>query len=89
MPRVHGPRSTMIATIDGVAAPESPLARVFVEHGFVPRQGSLVLIPMTSTSKGRSRPWAAREEDIGVAFEFPNASSEIEVDDIEELEQDA
>ena len=110
-PRAHGPRSMMIATIDGVPAPESPLANVLAEHGFVARQGSLVLIPATSTF-GRRRPgarapaWAAHqeeEEDVGISFTFPSASSEVELDGedpdvdgflettdaIDEVEQDA
>lgn len=102
-PRPHGPRSTMIATIDGVPAPESPLASALAEHGFVARQGSLVLIPTTSTF-GRRRPgarapaWAAQEEDVGIAFDFPSTSSEVEIDDedgaldlddLDEVPQDA
>ncbi len=96
-PRAHGPRSTMIATIDGVPAPESPLASVLQEHGFVPRQGSLVLIPAASTfghrrAGGRVPAWAAgREDDVGLAFDFasrdphedsgPLASSDVHLDD--------
>ncbi len=35
-------RSMLLSTIDGVPAPESPLAQAFAEHGFVARQGALV-----------------------------------------------
>lgn len=38
-------RVAMLATIDGVAAPESPLAKVLGEHGFASRRGALMYIP--------------------------------------------
>ncbi len=88
-PRSHGHRTTMLASIDGVPAPESPLAAVLVAHGFVSRQGSLVYIPSASDGTGR-RPlgrrgstWS-REEDIGIAFDFPMIASDVELDDEDE-----
>jgi ATP-dependent Lhr-like helicase len=38
-------RTMMIATIDGVPAPESPLAQALATRGFVSRQGALVRLP--------------------------------------------
>jgi hypothetical protein len=35
----------MLASIDGVAAPESPLAPALAARGFVARQGVLVRLP--------------------------------------------
>ena len=52
-------RSMLIATIDGVAAPESPCARVFLENGFVARQGALVRI----AGEGGARLGARRHPD--------------------------
>jgi ATP-dependent Lhr-like helicase len=43
-------RSLVIATIDGVPAPESRCARVLVENGFLPRQGALVKLAGEGTS---------------------------------------
>jgi len=88
-PRSHGHHTTMLASIDGVAAPESPLAGVLVAHGFVSRQGSLVYIPSAVDGSGR-RPFGrrgstwSREEDIGIAFDFPMAASDVELDDEDE-----
>lgn len=88
-PRSHAHRTTMLASIDGVPAPESPLAGVLVAHGFVSRQGSLVYIPSAGGGTGRrllgqrgqrDLPWS-REEDIGIAFDFPMTASDGELDD--------
>jgi len=85
-PRAYGPRSTMIATIDGIPAPESPLASALAEHGFVARQGSLVLIPSASTfghrrSGARAPAWAAKDDDVGISFGFAGApDTEVEAD---------
>ena len=38
-------RAAMLVTIDGVPAPESPLAKMLAGHGFVSRRGALVYIP--------------------------------------------
>ncbi len=88
-PRSYGPRSTMIATIDGVPAPESPLASVLAEQGFVARQGSLVFIPSASPF-GQRRPgsrtpaWAAKDGDVGIAFDFGGKASPDEDEDEDE-----
>lgn len=90
-PRAHGPRTTMIATIDGVAAPESPLAADLAARGFVARQGAMVFLPSDGAGRrGRARAagWA-REEDVGVAFDFPMAEADVELDDEAEVHPDA
>ncbi|MBX3223544.1 MAG: DEAD/DEAH box helicase [Labilithrix sp.] len=91
-PHAHGPRTTMLATIDGVAAPESALASVLAEHGFVARQGSMVYLPSAGAGRGRPRTagWA-REEDVGITFDFPMATTDVELDDdaSDELDDDA
>ncbi len=72
----HGHRSTMIATIDGVAAPESPLAGMLVEHGFAARQGSLVYISGDALGRrlgGRRSLEAVAKadiDDVGLDFDF-------------------
>jgi ATP-dependent Lhr-like helicase len=65
-PRAHGHRSTMIATIDGVDAPESPLAGVLAEHGFVARQGAMVHLAPGGDTFGRrlGRRGAHADEDV-------------------------
>jgi ATP-dependent Lhr-like helicase len=65
-------RTTMIATIDGIASTESALAPMLAEHGFVARQGALVSIAGTarhprSPRFGRESPPAA---DVGLTFDF-------------------
>ena len=37
--------ASILATIDGAPAPESPLAKVLGEHGFAARRGALVFVP--------------------------------------------
>jgi ATP-dependent Lhr-like helicase len=48
----RGKRAWLLATIDGVAAPESPLAKHLAGHGFVARQGALSLLPSRERDDG-------------------------------------
>ncbi|HVJ94769.1 MAG TPA: hypothetical protein VM580_33510, partial [Labilithrix sp.] len=78
IPRFEGPRSTMIATVDGVPAPESPIAAVLAEHGFVSRQGAMTFVPSTSSTFGRhartpQRATWDRDDDVGLTFGFSRA----------------
>lgn len=61
-PRSHDHRATMLASIDGVPAPESPLAGVLVAHGFVARQGSLVHLPRAVDGADR-HPFPPRRDE--------------------------
>jgi ATP-dependent helicase Lhr and Lhr-like helicase len=70
-------RSTMINTVDGAPAPESPFATVLAEHGFAPRQGAMVLIPeRRGPAAGMGRANANNRhdvvdvEDVGIDFDF-------------------
>ncbi|MBX3200237.1 MAG: DEAD/DEAH box helicase [Labilithrix sp.] len=90
-PHALGPRTTMIATIDGAPAPESPLAAALAARGFVSRQGAMVYLPSDGAAR-RARPRAAgwaREEDVGIAFDFPLTPSDVELGDDDEVHSDA
>lgn len=64
-------RSTMIATIDGAPAPESPLAGALAARGFSARQGSLVHLTPTRAERGpRVGQGAGGAPDLGAAFDF-------------------
>jgi ATP-dependent helicase Lhr and Lhr-like helicase len=78
-------RSMVIATIDGVPAPESACARVFVENGFVARQGALVRLAGEGGSArlgARARPALTKE-----GFKQDDMWPEDE-DDLAEMEDD-
>jgi ATP-dependent helicase Lhr and Lhr-like helicase len=69
-------RASILHTIDGEAAPESPLAQVLAPAGFVSRQGALVrIVPSERVPFGR-RP-APVDDDVGIDFGF---GEELEMD---------
>ena len=76
----------VLATIDGVPAPESPCARVFVENGFVARQGALVRLAGEGNGSARlgARPRPALTKE---GFKQDDMWPEDE-DDLAEMEED-
>lgn len=91
----HAPRSTMIATIDGAPAPESPLAAALAAHGFVSRQGSMVMIASGAASGRRHLGALSRspaelaplgEDDVGIHFQFGSDGAADDAGDIAGLD---
>jgi hypothetical protein len=76
-------RSMVIATIDGVPAPESACARAFAEHGFAARQGALVRL----AGEGGNARLGARSPPVvdDQAEDVDDDLAEME-DDLEELD---
>ncbi len=72
----------MLATIDGGPAPESSLAKVLGEHGFLARRGALVFVPARAHSP---TPRVAEETDEPLDFDHDGMDDELEAGELEEL----
>jgi len=89
-------RSMMIATINGVPAPESPFANVLSKFGFLPRQGALVKFLHNGPTFGRARPKpepasmvkSEDDFDVGIDFDFSLEDDDAEAEAEAEAETD-